>query len=380
MVNFYQRFITAATKIMQPLYKALANHPKQLAWNEATTVALHCTKEALAKATMCVDDIFAITKRGTETSFLHHLNSLFPNQVTFTMEVESHSRLSSLDILILNGSSSLHTTVYRKPTHSDKYLHFNSHHPKSVKIGIISNLVDSALSICEPRYLPTELRHIENVLLKNGYPHRLIRSVIQKRIHRPPQHNSRREGLPTLVVPYIQGISERLMVLAKTLNFRLFFKSSPNFRSILRNDLIKLPPSEKPGVVYEVRCECSASYIGETGFTLPHRYKQHVKVLKRLLAAKWKLLSTTVDSEKESQKKIIEQCKKDPAVAAHAASCLQRLYPHVVCHEPNYKQRKIKEALYIRQNTTINRDQGMEVSNIWFDLLRRTRSCSLQAP
>ncbi|KFD50999.1 hypothetical protein M513_08182 [Trichuris suis] len=166
----------------------------------------------------------------------------------------------------------------------------------------------------------------------------------------------------------------------KTLNFRLFFKSSPNLRSILRNDLIKLPPSEKPGIVYEVKCDCSASYIGETGFTLRHRYKQHVQVLKRLLAAKWKLLSTRVDSEKESQKKIIEQCKKDSAVAAHAASCLQRLYPHVVCHEANYKQRKIKEALYIRQNTTINRDQGMEVSNIWLDLLRRTRSCLLQAP
>ncbi|KFD58674.1 hypothetical protein M513_00367 [Trichuris suis] len=175
-------------------------------------------------------------------------------------------------------------------------------------------------------------------------------------------------------------ISERLMVLAKTLNFRLFFKSSPNLRSILRNDLIKLPPSEKPGIVYEVKCDCSASYIGETGFTLRHRYKQHVQVLKRLLAAKWKLLSTRVDSEKESQKKIIEQCKKDSAVAAHAASCLQRLYPHVVCHEANYKQRKIKEALYIRQNTTINRDQGMEVSDIWLDLLRRTRSCLIQAP
>ncbi|KFD72269.1 hypothetical protein M514_01317, partial [Trichuris suis] len=164
-----------------------------------------------------VDDIFAITKKGTETSFLHHLNSLFPNQITFTMEVESQSRLSFLDILILKGSSSLHTTVYRKPTHSDKYLHFNSHHPKSVKIGIISNLVNRALSICEPQYLPTELQHIENVLLKNGYPRRLIRSVIQKRVHQPSQHNSRHQGLPTLVVPYIHGISERLMVLAKTL-------------------------------------------------------------------------------------------------------------------------------------------------------------------
>ncbi|KFD59750.1 hypothetical protein M514_28070 [Trichuris suis] len=106
-----------------------------------------------------VDDIFAITKKGTETSFLHHLNSLFPNQITFTMEVESQSRLSFLDILILKGSSSLHTTVYRKPTHSDKYLHFNSHHPKSAKIGVISNLVNRALSICEPQYLPALLNY-----------------------------------------------------------------------------------------------------------------------------------------------------------------------------------------------------------------------------
>ena len=36
------------------------------------------------------------------------------------------------------------TTVYRKPTHTDQYLAYDSHHPQSVKRGIVKCLYDRA--------------------------------------------------------------------------------------------------------------------------------------------------------------------------------------------------------------------------------------------
>ena len=52
MVNFYQRFIPNAAKIMQPLFVVLAGKPKDLQWNDAMVTAFQDSKIALADATM----------------------------------------------------------------------------------------------------------------------------------------------------------------------------------------------------------------------------------------------------------------------------------------------------------------------------------------
>jgi hypothetical protein len=62
--------------------------------------------------------------------FLDHLNNIHPN-IKFTMEVEKNPSLPFLDVLVSRRpDSSLGHTVYRKPTHTDLYLHAKSaHHP-----------------------------------------------------------------------------------------------------------------------------------------------------------------------------------------------------------------------------------------------------------
>ncbi|KFD61003.1 hypothetical protein M514_26810 [Trichuris suis] len=50
-------------------------------------------------------------------------------------------------------------------------------------------------------------------------------------------------------------------------------------RSKIRHDKIRLSPEEKPGVVYEVTCSCSASYIGETDNSVSQRFNQHLSCL-----------------------------------------------------------------------------------------------------
>ena len=62
-----------------------------------------------------------------------YLNSLFPS-ITFTVEKEQDGTLPFMDVLVSRlVDSSMMTSVYRKPTHTDSYLSYNSNHPPHVK-------------------------------------------------------------------------------------------------------------------------------------------------------------------------------------------------------------------------------------------------------
>lgn len=51
------------------------------------------------------------------------------------------NNLAFLDCAIyIEKDRSLHIGVYRKPTHADQYLLFDSHHPLEHKLGVIRTL------------------------------------------------------------------------------------------------------------------------------------------------------------------------------------------------------------------------------------------------
>ncbi|KAL9966997.1 hypothetical protein ACROYT_G025149 [Oculina patagonica] len=91
-----------------------------------------------------VDDTFTILDRENVDSFLKHLNIQQPS-IRFTMETESDSKLAFLDTAVSREPDGrLTTSVYRKPTHTDQYLAYDSHHPQSVKRGIVKCLYERA--------------------------------------------------------------------------------------------------------------------------------------------------------------------------------------------------------------------------------------------
>ena len=72
----------------------------------------------------------------------------------------------------------LYTSVYRKLTHTNQYLVYDSHHPQSVKWGIVKYLLDRAKRIItEPSGTTQEKKHISAALDANGYPPALLQKV-----------------------------------------------------------------------------------------------------------------------------------------------------------------------------------------------------------
>ena len=96
-----------------------------------------------------VDDIFAVWGYGEEPlNTLHdHLNSQHP-AIQFTIEQEVDGRIPFLDILVERKDTSVHTSVFRKKTHTDRYINFNSHHHPRILTGVIKCLKDRAVRIC----------------------------------------------------------------------------------------------------------------------------------------------------------------------------------------------------------------------------------------
>ena len=91
-----------------------------------------------------VDDTFIIMKQNSVRNFLNHLNQQHPS-IHFTMETENNNNTAFLDSLVTREPDRrLYTSVYIKPTHTDQYLAYDSHHPQSVKRGIVKCLHDRA--------------------------------------------------------------------------------------------------------------------------------------------------------------------------------------------------------------------------------------------
>ena len=96
-----------------------------------------------------VDDTFTIIKSSQKTSFLEHQNTI-DQHIQFTSdESRQDGSMPFLDILISpKEDESLSTTVYRKPTHTDLYLQWDSDHTVSSKYSIVGSLHHRAQTIC----------------------------------------------------------------------------------------------------------------------------------------------------------------------------------------------------------------------------------------
>ena len=68
-----------------------------------------------------VDDTFPVVHKDEIDAFHDHLNEQNAD-MQFTKEIEQNGKLPFLDCLVSRGNNELRTTVYRKPTHTDRLL------------------------------------------------------------------------------------------------------------------------------------------------------------------------------------------------------------------------------------------------------------------
>ena len=91
------------------------------------------------------------------------------DSIKFTREEEHERFLAFQDVLITRvPEGTQQTKVFRKPTHTDRYLPFSSHHPLQQKLSIHELFFSRAESIVKENEIKKkEIRTINNTLITN---------------------------------------------------------------------------------------------------------------------------------------------------------------------------------------------------------------------
>ena len=172
----------------------------------------------------------------------------------FTREVEENGKLPFLDCLVSRDDNSLRTTVYRKPTRTDRLLDESSYSPTSHKATTITRRAQLVFNSSDS--LSDENKFLDRVFSKNNYTEDFIR----RNTHRPTttttttEANDNATPTTTATIPYLKSISE-------------------NISRILQ------PFIE---AVYKIYCsDWYASYIGETGRNLTTRLTEHKRATRK---------------------------------------------------------------------------------------------------
>ena len=303
-----------------------------------------------------VDDTCCIVKKGTVEGLLSHLNSVRPS-IRFTVEVEREGSLPFLDTLLQRrDDGSLDVTVYRKPTHTDRYLDFQSHHPSHVKRGLVRCLYDRARSITTRQdNLKKEECHLAEVLKQNGYPSSFIRSssVPSRRnvevTEAPLLEGGRRP--PLVMLPYTEGVSEDIRRVCRKFGLKVVFRSGLSLRSMLTRVKDTLGMEKRSKVVYQIPCSCGKKYIGETVRRLETRMKEHRDACQKGALEKSALAEHAWENHhpiKWEEATVIDQARTN-------------------------KELLLKEAIHIRlQHPHLNRDGGLELPGCWVAALKGT--------
>ena len=313
-----------------------------------------------------VDDTFTIIKKEDRSSFLQHLSSIHQN-IKFTCEeVRDDGSMPFLDILVtLKEDGSLSTSVFRKPTHTDLYLQWDSHHTISSKYSVAGTLYHRAKTICSDQQLQKkEEDHLCQALQKCRYPIWAInraRIKSQNPTGRTNSNNNNQTGQKKtinkniyMVVPYQQGLSERFKNTCQKCGVQVHFKGGQTIKDLLMAPKDKDPITNKSGVIYRFKCSedgCEEEYIGESARTLAERFKEHQK----------------------SPSPFHDHCN----ISGHKADINNF---NIIGREDQSLTRAIKEALFIRVNDpSLNRNIGKyHLPHIWDEVLHKTSELQLK--
>ena len=282
------------------------------------------------------------------TTLLTHLNSMEP-AIQFTMERESSQTLPFLDVMVQKTEQGLTTSLYHKPTSTGRYLNFESHHPDSVKKGIVGCLQHRVANVSTDEHKKnSELRNLTETLQRNGYP----KSFIERRSKTKADNNTLQAEAPitTVSLPYNRGLSEKIRRICAKYKIRTTFRST----TTLRGQLCKVKPHSATGdtksCIYNIPCTCGRSYTGETGRPLSVRLEEHKKATIR------------GDVDKSG-------------VAEHVWSQGDHKLlwdkTSIIGREHHWKIRKIKEAAHMALDASMFSKPSAEISPIWLPMLRR---------
>jgi hypothetical protein len=279
-----------------------------------------------------VDDVLVLFRHSEEDlrTFFEFINSL-RNSIKFTLETEEGGSLPYLDLWVMKTEGRLRFSVYRKDTHSGRYLNRTSCHPRSVFRGLVNCLKERASLVCSRGELPGELSRLHRDLRGSGFTSKDLAPL--KHISKSNAATVKERGSKSrrVCIPYVPGLSERVGRIFRRVGSEVSMRPQASIGSLLCR---KKPRITEPlGVVYKIPCaDCTWAYVGETGRTLTERLTEH--------------------------KRAVRNCSSSSEIATHVWSGGHRMNwagAEVLARDRGHFKRVFKEAWFTRALASGNR-------------------------
>ena len=165
------------------------------------------------------------------------------------METENDDQLPFLDTLIQRSKNGeLSSSIFLKPTHTDRYLNFRSDHPLQHKRAVFDTLMHRAVTL--PRHKlekRKEIKYIKTALKKNSYPSRILcsRKKTKAEITDSPRSN---KGY--VIIPYFPGL-EKIRRSLIPHGVKTIMKPGTKLEQILSSHKDKIQSNKRQGAIYK---------------------------------------------------------------------------------------------------------------------------------
>ncbi|CAF1631571.1 unnamed protein product, partial [Didymodactylos carnosus] len=187
---------------------------------------------------------------------------------------------------------------YKKPTASNRLLHYESDHNLAMKKNIAINMIKKFLIANNGNHNDNDMQILINMLTNSGYPHNLIKKIFrvlrkQNNEDRTMVENEKNSKQSVIVIPHVNELTEELRHFLKKFGVRICTKLNPSIGDMVNkgkivalNNINKNKTSEEKCIktgefaVYGLPCECGDLYTGET-VSLHNRIKQYKMKIKK---------------------------------------------------------------------------------------------------
>ena len=238
-----------------------------------------------------VDDIFVLfSSREHLQLFVDYMNKQH-KCIKFTSETECNNSFSFLDIKIARQDNQFKTSVYRKPTFSGVFTHYESYLDNSYKKSLIYTLLSRCFSICSDYTLfHLEVEKLREILKKNSYPVGVIEQSIKtflNKLYVPKKvYLTAPKKELFIILPYLETMSSSLKRKLRNCfgnslpqcNIKIIFKSTTRLSSLFRFKDV-LPKELRSHLVYKFSCGiCNDTYYGKTERHIKVRSGEHLGI------------------------------------------------------------------------------------------------------
>jgi hypothetical protein len=244
----------------------------------------------------------------------------------------------------------MNTTIHHSPAQlqilyivTDLYLHAKSTHHPAQKKGVLLSLIHCARRLCDAHSLDKEIQHLKETLKKMATATRISDGLSKKKVE-----PCLKQEKPVTVtrLPYQGAASHKVSRLLDKFNIQTVHIPTKNIH-LLRQVKDKL--GLRTTGIYRIPCECGIVYMGQTGWTIEARFKEHRRHVH------------------------LNQPERS-AVAEHLLTTYHRINFDGASNlgmATRYMDHLVREAIEIRLHPdNFNRDDGFNLSYAWRPIIK----------